>query len=38
MGLGSANIGRYYTGQPLIAELIAELRQHAVKRQLNTAE
>ena len=30
----SARIGRYYTGQ----QLIAQLRQHAVKRQLNAAE
>ena len=34
MGFGSAKIQRYYTAQ----QLIAQLRQWAVKRQLNTAE
>ena len=34
MGFYSANIGRYYMAQ----QLIAQLRQRAVKRQLNTTE
>ena len=34
IAFGSANIQRYYTVQ----QLIAQLRQRAVKRQLNTAE
>ena len=34
MGFGSANIQRYYTVQ----QLIAQLRHHAVKQQLNEAE
>ena len=32
--ISSANVGRYYTGQPLTAQL----RQRAVKRRLNAAE
>ena len=34
MSFKSASIGRYYMGQ----QLIAQMRQHVVKRQLNAAE